>query len=230
MNKYVVRMPKPKKQKQGIVASQPLVMVSGPFGSGMGDLAARLAEALKVKYYNPHKLEELASDKERHERIWQELQASEGDFFDYWLGHLYDQPGITPSEHLARLTTAIHEIAMEGGVVAGICPHIVVPGDNLVRIQVTADAKFCASRLSKKHGIDEGEAKKVFLELESQRQRLMQTMFEDVMSHTIQFDLVLDAEKVSAKKMLKLSLELLEKRHLITKDFSQRIPEILLQI
>ncbi|MBF0183023.1 MAG: cytidylate kinase family protein [Magnetococcales bacterium] len=230
VNKYVVHMPKPKKQKQGIVATQPLVMVSGPFGSGMGDLAARLAETLKVQYYNPHKLEELASDKERHKRIWQELQASEGDFFDYWLGHIYEQPGITPSEHLERLTTTIHEIAREGGVVAGICPHIVLPGDKLVRIQVKADAKFCANRLAKKHGIDENEAKKVFTELESQRQELMHTMFEDVMSHVIQFDLVMDAEKLSSKKMLKLSLELLEKRHLIPKDFIKSIPEFLMQI
>ncbi len=202
-------------------------MVSGPFGSGMEELAGRLAHRLEVPFYDPHELETLASDREKHGDAWQDLKESEGDFFDYWLGYLHEGASLSAGEHLARLSTAIQEIATHGGVIAGFCSHMVLPGDNLFRIKVEAGAQFCSSRLASIHGIDREEARRVFLRLEEERKQFLHDLFEEELIDSIDYDLVLDAEETTIEKMLKICLAAMDRKGMISRARTNRFPDAL---
>ncbi|MBF0182144.1 MAG: cytidylate kinase family protein [Magnetococcales bacterium] len=138
----------------GVQARPPVIMMVGPFGSGMEELASQLARHLNVPYYDPHKLDSLARNRETHDSAWRHLQESVGSFFDYWLSHLHEKIGMSRSEHLLYLTRTIQEIASQGGVIAGACPHMILSDDRLFRIRVTAGTRFCARRLASTHELD----------------------------------------------------------------------------
>ncbi|MBF0309273.1 MAG: cytidylate kinase family protein [Magnetococcales bacterium] len=199
----------------GFRALAPVVMVAGPFGSGMEDLAHQLARHLKVPFYDPHKLETLARDRELHDSAWQHLRESVGSFFDYWLSHLHEKIGMSQSEHLAHLSATIRNVANHGGVIAGVCPHMILPGESLFRIQVRAGEDFCAQRLATLHGIDRLEALAVSRRLEEERLQLLHALFEEGSMDDIDYDLVLDAERASVEEMLDVCITALDQRGIL---------------
>ncbi|WP_193771520.1 AAA family ATPase [Candidatus Magnetaquicoccus inordinatus] len=213
MKKHVLPPRKQKQSKADLQRNTPLILVSGPFGSGMEELAELLAQHLQLPFYDPHRLEDLASNREQHQRAWRDLKMAEGDFFDYWLGHLHDHSDLSAEEHLTRISLAIREIAGQGGIIAGICPHLVQAGDCLFRMHVKASARYCARRLASRHAIDEAEAMLVFLQLETERQRFLSSLFTEKILESVQFDLVLEAEWLSLQQMLAYSLQALRAKH-----------------
>ncbi|MBF0297028.1 MAG: cytidylate kinase-like family protein [Magnetococcales bacterium] len=201
----------------GVRAKPPVIMMMGPCGSGMEELASQLARHLKVPWYDPHKLDLLARDRETHDSAWQHLQESVGSFFDYWLSHLHEKIGMPRSEHLLYLTRILQEIASQGGVIAGACPHMILPDDRLFRIRVMAGARFCARRLAFTHELDLAEAISIVLRMERERRQLLQDLFSNPFTDEIRFDLTLNAEALSMEDMLATSLVALDRRNLLAK-------------
>ncbi|MBF0184348.1 MAG: cytidylate kinase family protein [Magnetococcales bacterium] len=225
MKRHIVLPAKTQAPHPGKERMTPLLLVSGPFGSGMEELAEELAACLQLPFYDPHRLEQLASDRQHHQRAWRDLKMAEGNFFDYWLGQLHAQPRLSNEEHLTRISLAIREIATQGGIVAGICPHIVQSGKQLFRIQVKANARFCARRLAILHSIDEAEAMLVFLQLESERRLFLLEMFEENLLESVHFDLILEAELLTAEQMITTCLHTLEQKGLLYPDRGQQMQQ-----
>ncbi len=221
---------KPEPEADSIVALAPLVMVAGPFGSGMEVVAEKLAQRMEVPFYDPHKLETLASDREEHGDAWKSLQDSEGSFFDYWLGHLHDDLAASLSSHMAHLSNTIREVAIHGGVIAGVCSHMVLPGDKLFRIRVEAGTRYCSHRLAMVHGIEETEARRVFTRLEEERRQFLHALCEESFMDSIDYDLVLDAETTDVEAMLKICLTALDRKGLLAKTRKHRLPDLLFQM
>lgn len=189
-----------------ITALAPVVMVAGPFGSGMEELAMLLAKQLGVPFYDPHKLDALASDREAHDGAWEHLRQGVESFFEYWVSHLHEKPGMSRSEHLIYLTAIMRQVAREGGVIAGVCTHMILGGEKLFRIEVKAGPEFCARRLAEARGGDWQEAITVFHHMEEERRLFMHKLFEEAYAEPIPFDLVLDAETMSRDTMLEACL------------------------
>ncbi len=202
----------PELRVHDIAATAPLVMVTGPFGSGMEEFAVQLAHRMNVPFYDPHKLESLACIREENDDAWRHIKRSAGGFFGYWLDRLHERMGISPVEHLAYLKSTIQRIAMHGGVIAGACPHVILPENNIFRILVKASTTFCSRRLALTHGIDEAEAVLVFLRLEDERRKFLHELFEDGFMDSMEYDLVLDAEGITPEEMLATCLTALDQR------------------
>lgn len=194
-----------------------VVMVTGPFGSGMEEMAYQLANHLGRPYYDPHQLETLARDRERHDTAWRHLKESVGSFFAYWLGHLRERAGMSQREHQAHIHATIREIANQGGVIAGFCTHMALPGEKLFRIQVTASPDYCAHRLAITRAIGRSEATELCVRLEEERRQFLHDLFEEEFIDQIPYDLVLDAEHTSIKEMLAICLEALGQKGMLAK-------------
>lgn len=194
-----------------------VVMVAGPFGSGMEELAAMLAEKLQVPLYDPHRLEELASDREFHDTAWSHLKEGVGSFFDYWLSHLHEKPGMSRAEHLYYLKETLRNVTVNGAVLVGMCPHYIFPDEHLFRIHVDAGAHYCARRLADARECDHQEALMVFYNMEDERVRFLHDLFEHAFDQPISYDLVLNAETMSPQLMLEECLAAMESKHFLEK-------------
>ncbi|MBF0462993.1 MAG: response regulator [Magnetococcales bacterium] len=218
----------PELQAGGIVAMAPLVMIAGPFGSGMEELAVKLAHRMGVPHYDSDKLKSLASDREKHESARRHANGSVGGFLNQKQSHLLDKVDVVQKARLPDFTSTIQWIATHGGVIAGICPRMVLPGNNLLRIQVKAGAKFCARRLSLTRGIDVGAADSslVLVYLEERHRQFLRALSEDDSMESGDYDLVLDAESTIPEEMLQTCLVLLEQKGMMAKTRTGHVAEV----
>ena len=211
----------------GIVATAPVVMLAGPFGSGVGELAKKLALRVKVPLYGPRQLESLASQ-EKPANIRPEMEETESDFFDYWLGHLRQDAGLSAEERRIQLSNTIRKIATHGGVIAGVCSHMILPGDHLLRVKVEASTPYCYRRLAETRHIDEAEAQRLFLLLEEERRQLLHPSLEESSMPPIQHDLVLKAEETTMDKMLSACLNAMDQKGMTDKGKMIRLVSALI--
>ncbi|MBF0611631.1 MAG: cytidylate kinase family protein [Magnetococcales bacterium] len=189
----------------------------GPFGSGVEELSALLAQRLGIPCYDPHKLESLAQDREIHDGAWERLKQGVGSFFDYWLSHLHEKPGMHRSEHLTYLTETMAMVAREGGVIAGVCPHMMMGGDMLFRIRVSATPEICAQRLVTLRGGSLEEAIRVYHRMEEERNQLLHDLFEDAYFDPISYDLVLDGNTATPQMMMEQCVAALHKKGIMAR-------------
>ncbi|MEO5339791.1 MAG: cytidylate kinase-like family protein [Magnetococcus sp. MYC-9] len=223
----IIAVQKARKDKQelladGIAATAPVVMLSGSFGSGVGELAEKLSRRIQSPFYGPRRLGNLSMGLEvlRDGIIPPVNEPHEdlaNDFFDYWLGYLHESVTVTARERLIKLSDTIREIASNGGVVAGVCPHMVLPGKKLLRVRVEASTQFCARRLSSILSVDEEEARRVFLKLEGERRQFLRESFEESFIDAIEYDLVLHAEKSTMEEMLDTCLKAMHRKGMLVK-------------
>ncbi|MBF0613442.1 MAG: cytidylate kinase family protein [Magnetococcales bacterium] len=200
-----------------ITVAAPVVMVAGPFGSGVEELSALLAQRLGVPCYDPHKLESLAWDREIHDGAWERLKQGVGNFFDYWLSHLHEKPGMRRSEHLVYLAETMALVVREGGVIAGVCPHLMIGGETLFRIRVSATPETCAQRLATLRGGSLEEAIHVYHRMEEERNQFLHDLFEEAYFEPITYDLILDGNNATPQMMMEQCVNALVNKGIMTK-------------
>ncbi|MEO5363321.1 MAG: cytidylate kinase-like family protein [Magnetococcus sp. DMHC-8] len=206
----------------GIVATAPVVMLSGSFGSGVGELAEKLSHHARVPFYGPRRLEALSNGQAQTGTVMTDSEGAEEDFFDYWLGYLREGTTISARDRFLRLSHTIREIATRGGIIAGVCSHMVLPGKKLLRVRVDAGTQFCARRLAATRGIQEAEATRAFLQLEGERRQFLNASFAEAFTDSIEYDLVLNAEQSTLPDMLDTCLAAMDRKGMLGKTKKHR--------
>jgi cytidylate kinase len=178
-----------KKYKEPI---RPVITMSRLAGSGAWFLARRLAEELKIDYFDREVIEEVAKSAKVSKRVIATLDEQDRGILDDWVDSLGERH-VWPHEYINHLTKVVGTIGAHGhAIIVGRGASFILPPEVTLRVFVVAPMEVRVNNVAAYFKISKDEARKRVLRAESDRKAFIRTYFHADPADPLQYDLVIN--------------------------------------
>ncbi len=180
-----------KKYKKPI---RPVITMSRLPGSGAWFLARRLAEELKIDYFDREIIEEVAKSAKVSKRMISTLDEQDRSILDDWVNLLGDRQ-IWPDEYVDHLTKVVGTIGAHGhAIIVGRGASFIIPPEVSLRLLVVAPMEVRVNNVAAAFKISKDEAKKRVMRAESDRKAFVRKYFHAELTDPLYYDLVINTQ------------------------------------
>ena len=152
------------------MANNTIITIARQYGSGGHDIGEKLAEELKIPFYDKELLERAAKDSGFCQEIFENYDEKPTNSFlyslvmdTYYMGHSTAAFAEMPLNHKIFLAqfNAIKDIAKEGPcVIVGRCAdYALADFPNVVNVYLYADMQSRIARIARRHDVTDAKAK-----------------------------------------------------------------------
>ena len=152
------------------MANNTIITIASQYGSGGHDIGEKLAEELKIPFYDKELLERAAKDSGFCQEIFENYDEKPTNSFlyslvmdTYSMGHSTAAFAEMPLNHKIFLAqfNAIKDIAKEGPcVIVGRCAdYALADFQNVVNVYLYADMQSRIARIARRHDVTDAKAK-----------------------------------------------------------------------
>jgi len=190
-------------------ASQPapVITVSRQAGSGGRTLARTLAARLDLEFQGKSLISRIAEDTQLEESIITELDEKAVNQANLWVAGLLNQRIFLKDQYHKALARVVTALAARGGVVfLGRGAHLILGENATLRLRVVAPVSLRAKRIQDRLRISRAEARAVLEEIDRNRGEFIRQVFREEPGQPHNFDLILNAERLSVENMVEISL------------------------
>jgi cytidylate kinase len=180
-----------KKYKEPI---RPVITMSRLPGSGAWFLARRLAEELKIDYFDREIIEEVAKSAKVSKRMISTLDEQDRGILDDWIDALGDRH-VWPDEYINHLTKVVGTIGAHGhAIIMGRGASFIIPPEVSLRVLVVAPLEVRINNVAAWFKISKAEAKTRLTKVESSRNTFIRKYFRADPTDPMHYDLVINTQ------------------------------------
>lgn len=180
-----------KKYKKPI---RPVITMSRLPGSGAWFLARRLAEELKIDYFDREIIEEVAKSAKVSKRLISTLDEQDRGILDDWVDALGERH-VWPYEYVDHLTKVVGTIGAHGhAIIVGRGASFILPPEVSLRVLVVAPMEVRVNNVAAAFKISKTEATERVIRAESDRKAFIRKYFHADLTDPMQYDLVINTQ------------------------------------
>ena len=180
-----------KKYKEPI---RPVIAMSRLPGSGAWFLARRLAEELKIDYFDREIIEEVAKSAKVSKKLIATLDEQDRGILDDWVDALGDRH-VWPHEYINHLTKVVGTFAAHGhAIIVGRGASFIIPPEVSLRVLVVAPMEIRINNVAAWFKISKEEAKQRLMRAESDRKAFIRKYFHADLTDPMHYDLVINTQ------------------------------------
>ncbi len=181
-----------RKYKQPI---RPVVTLSRLPGSGGEVLGRKLAENLKISYFDNEIIEAIAKSAKVGDTIVETLDEQDRSMLSDWISALLGDQQLWPYEYLHHLSRVVGAIAAHGhAVIVGRGAGFILPPEISLRVLVVAPMEDRVRNVAEMFKVPEEEARKRVIRAESERRAYIRRYFNVDMMDPIYYDLIINTQ------------------------------------
>lgn len=199
---------------------RPVIAVSRMPGSGGWFLAQRVANDLKMDYWDRQIIEEVAKSAKVSKRMIKALDEQDRGMLDDWIDSLGDR-NVWAYEFMEHLTKVISAIGAHGNaVIVGRGASHILPPDACLRVGVTAPLEVRVNNVSTFFKVSKEEARQRVLTVESERIAFMKKYFNRDVLDPNYYDVVINTQYLNLDEASKIVIAAYESK--VWQDFSPK--------
>jgi cytidylate kinase len=193
-----------------------VIAVSRLPGSGGRLFANRLAESLKIDFFDREIVHEIAESAHLSEALVNSLDERVRSQLGEWVRMLEDERHLWPYEYLHHLSKVIGTIARHGrAVILGRGAGFLLAQGECLRVLVVAPLETRVQRIARKLKLNDVEARRQVLRLENDRKAFIRKYFHAEMTEPSWYDVVFNTELMSIDDIMSASFALLRSQRRI---------------
>jgi cytidylate kinase len=194
--------------------TKPLVTISGQHGAGAHDVGAALAEKLGVGLFDYRVLDNIVAKAHDDKQVKGWLDRQKGSIHKKWMRSFTYKSSKDMSSYLPYLVRTLMAIVPNGGVIIGHGAHLILVDHKVLRLKVETGPKICAQRIATKEGITIKAAAKLSAQVNKERIRLVQDVYDHFPTDKTYYDLSLSSEILSIDQIVKISIAAMKEANL----------------
>ncbi|MGD9546938.1 MAG: AAA family ATPase [Candidatus Krumholzibacteriia bacterium] len=185
----------------------PVITISRQAGSGGRLLAAALASRLGIELQDQSLVDRIARDRNLEKELVARLDEQVIDQAALWVEGVIKRRIFLKDEYHVALVKAISRLAARGGVVfLGRGAELILKENADLRIRLVASRQVRLANLQDRTGLSRAEARALMEENDRRRSEFIRSIFKVEPGRPEDFDLVLNADRMSVEQMTELSL------------------------
>lgn len=180
----------------------PVITVSRLAGSGGRSLARMLADRLDLELQDQSLVDRIAQDSDLERSVVARLDEKTVGRVQLWVqGALQQRIFLTDDYHTA-LVRIVTSLAARGGVVfLGRGANLILGERTDLRVRVVASHRRRVERVRERRHLGRAEARALLSEIDTQREDFVRRVFHTEPCQPQNFDLVLNADRLSTEAM-----------------------------
>ena len=196
-----------------IPATKPVITVSRQAGSGGRALATAICRQFGLELQDRSLVERIVQDAELDRSLVADLDETAVNEVELWVKGVLSQRIYLKDEYHKALVRIVSTLAARGGVVfLGRGAELILGEKATLRVRVVASQTTRLRNTVAETGLSKAEARAVLAETDRKRDAFIRTVFRRDPGAPADYDLVLNADRVSQDCMLELvGLALLER-------------------
>ncbi|MFH2053959.1 MAG: cytidylate kinase-like family protein [bacterium] len=185
----------------------PVITISRQAGSGGRLLAGALASRLGIELQDQSLVDRIARDRNLETEMVARLDEQVIDQAALWVEGVMKRRIFLKDEYHVALVKAISRLAARGGVVfLGRGAELILKDNADLRIRLVASRHVRLANLQDRTGLSRAEARALMEENDRRRSEFIRSIFKVEPGRPEDFDLVLNADRMSVEQMTELSL------------------------
>lgn len=211
---------KPKLGEEGNpVPRGPVVTISRTFGSGGVDLARHLGTILGVKVFDKELLERVVEVSKVDRYLMEQLDEHVRGAMSEWATALITGKNVLSEDYRRHLFSVVVGIARRGGIIVGRGANLLLRDNpKVLHLRVVGSAEVCARRVAQREGITLEKACERVIEVNRERETFIYSLYKSKADDSLNFDLVLNSDRLSIGQMSALAVEALVQKGIAVPD------------
>ncbi len=199
---------------------RPVIAFSRLPGSGGWFLAQRVANDLKMDYWDRQIIEEVAKSAKVSKRMVKALDEQDRSMLDDWIDSLGER-NVWAYEFMEHLTKVISAIGAHGNaVIVGRGASYILPPEACLRVGVTAPLEVRVNNVATFFKVSKEEARRRILTVESERIAFMKKYFNIDVLDPNHYDIVINSQFLNLDEASKIVIAAYESK--VWRDFSPK--------
>ncbi|MGQ9523462.1 MAG: cytidylate kinase-like family protein [Armatimonadota bacterium] len=198
----------------------PFITVSREAGSWGSQAAALVAQDLGWQCFDREIVDYVAKDVQVEERVVASLDENVRGYIEAWVASFVDGKHVETADYLRHLARVLRALVYhEPAVIVGRGAHIVLSNvrERCLAVRVMAPLKVRVARLAEDQGVPEGTALERIRRADRSRARFLQEVLGRSVDDPMQFDLIINTERLSIRQTADVILTAARARGLVTK-------------
>ncbi|HPL63005.1 MAG: cytidylate kinase-like family protein [Syntrophales bacterium] len=192
---------------------RPVITLSRLFGSGGDALARKVADELKIDFFDHEIINEIAQNAKVSKRIVESLDEQDRSVLDEWVGAL-GEDHMWSYEYLKHLTNVICAISAHGyAIIVGRGASYILPKEVSLRVLVVAPLEVRVRNTMEEMKVDEKEARRQVLRADADRRAFVQKYYRAELTEPTNYDLVINTENTDLDLAARIIKEEFNSRH-----------------
>ncbi len=190
----------------------PVVTVSRTYGA-MGETISRLlADQLTVDHFDSNLIDDIIDEAKVNKHLMKKLDERFVNTIDDWV-YSFLAGGFSRSEYYRLLVKAVTAISEVGGIILGRGSHLILSHNPRVfRLNVSGSLEVCARRISARHNVDLGQAKKMVLKHNKDRVKFVKEIFKKFPNERSYYDMSICTDHLEPQDVVDLTIEAMKRR------------------
>jgi len=194
---------------------RPVITISREKGSGGMDLALSLCRRLDYQIHGRSLIDQIAGDEGLERKIAEQLDERTRSEIDLWVQGLLNRRLFSQNAYHTSVAKVIKSLAAHGGaIILGRGAHVILGGDNCLRVRVISPLDVRVARVCEDEGIGEDAARELIATSDEERADYHRKLYDVVPNDPYQYDLVLNTERIHGGRAVTLVLAAMEVRGL----------------
>ncbi|HPL62569.1 MAG TPA: cytidylate kinase-like family protein [Syntrophales bacterium] len=178
-----------KKYKKPI---RPVITLSRLPGCGAREMAERIAEELKIDFWDDEIIEEIAKSSSVSRRVIESLDEQDRSILDDWMGYL-DESQMWSHEYFQHLTKVVGSIGAHGhALILGRGAGYILPVEVSLRVLLVAPQDTRIRNVMEEHSCTEKEARASVRKTETERRGFIKKYFQADLTDPNNYDLTIN--------------------------------------
>jgi len=200
--------------------AHPFVTVSREAGSWGSQAAALVAKDLGWQCLDREIVDYVAKDAQVEERVVASLDERARGYIEAWVASFVDGKHIESADYLRHLARVLRALVQhEPAVIVGRGAHLILSTirDRCLAVRVMAPLKLRVARLAQDQGVSEAVALERIRSADKARAQFFHAVLGRSVDDPMQFDLVINTERLSIRQTADVILSAVRARGLVTK-------------
>lgn len=191
-------------QKEDGTPMVPLVTVSRSCGCNGTLIAQKLAERLKVRFYDKELLTEIVKVAKGDKYLLERLDEHNTNLIDELIHTFFAKKGVSRQDFYHYLIKVVLGVSRTGGVIVGRGAHLLVPHPRVFRLRLEGSLPICAKRMAERLSIKPGKAEKLVQKTDADRDDFVQKVFKSYPTKRIFYDLVVNTDNFTPEQAVRI--------------------------
>ena len=194
---------------------RPVITISREMGSGGMDLAKSLSRRLDFQIHGKSLIDQIARDKGLEHKVVEQLDERIRSEVDLWVRGLLNRRLFSQNEYHVSIAKVVKTLAAHGGaIILGRGAHVILGGDNCLRVRVVAPLETRVARVKNVEDVSGEKARKMIVTSDTDRAEFHKKLYDVVPNDPCQYDLVINTERLPGGRAINLVLAAMEARGL----------------
>jgi cytidylate kinase len=182
-------------------AVTPVITFSREPGSGGSIIAKNLSEQLGMDFVHHEIIHKMAESASISGRLMETIDEKNLSLLDDWISTLVNEKHLWPDQYLRHLLRVVGAIASHGNVIiVGRGASFILRPQDIFRVRVVAPLEMRVQNVARAFNVSYDDAKRRVLKTESDRRAFVRKYFHDDVAAPVNYDLVLNTEKLSLEQ------------------------------